>query len=166
MAMRTSVWTSLVARAALVAVALGVLSYIGRRATAATTTPEGPAVGVVDAGPTANTTQVPFAYAGGQAPAIASISSSTTPSAPPTAPSHARATAEDPVYVNQATSDELRRLPGVGAKRAEAIVALRQRVGRFQRLEDLLRVKGVGRATIRKWRPLVRLEHVATDGGG
>jgi competence protein ComEA len=62
------------------------------------------------------------------------------------------------VYVNHASVEELRRLPGVGPKRADAIVALRQRVGRFQRVEDLLRVKGVGRATLRKWRPLLRLD--------
>jgi competence protein ComEA len=53
---------------------------------------------------------------------------------------------------------ELRRLPGVGEKRADAILVVRKRLGRFSRVEDLLRVKGVGRATLRKWRPLVRLE--------
>ncbi|MBX3206921.1 MAG: ComEA family DNA-binding protein [Labilithrix sp.] len=74
--------------------------------------------------------------------------------------------------MNHASADELRRLPGVGPKRAEAIVALRQRMGRFQRVEDLLRVKGVGRTTLRKWRPLLRLdaparreETAAADGG-
>lgn len=85
----------------------------------------------------------------------------TTPpaTAPIALPEHsARATSDDPVYVNYASADELRRLPGVGPKRAAAILALRQRLGRFQRVEDLLRVKGVGRATIRKWRPLVRLD--------
>lgn len=70
----------------------------------------------------------------------------------------ARATPSEPVYVNHASVDELRRLPGVGPKRAEAIVVLRQRLGRFQRVEDLLRVKGVGRRTVKKWRPLLRLD--------
>ncbi|MCL2776860.1 MAG: helix-hairpin-helix domain-containing protein [Polyangiaceae bacterium] len=76
-----------------------------------------------------------------------------------------RATPSDPVYLNSAGEDELRRLPGVGAKRANAIVALRHRVGRFQRIEDLMRVKGVGRSFIRKWRPLVRLDAPAPDAG-
>ena len=62
--------------------------------------------------------------------------------------------------------EELRRLPGVGPKRAEAIVALRQRMGRFQRVEDLLRVKGIGRATLRKWRPLLRLDAPAAGDAG
>jgi competence protein ComEA len=67
------------------------------------------------------------------------------------------------VFVNHASAEELRRLPGVGPKRADAIVALRQRIGRFQRIEDLLRVKGIGRATIRRWRPLLRLEAPASS---
>ena len=43
-------------------------------------------------------------------------------------------------------------------KRADAIVELRHRIGRFQRIEDILRVKGIGRSAVKKWRPLVRLE--------
>jgi competence protein ComEA len=81
-----------------------------------------------------------------------------------------RATPDSPVRLNLADEAELRRLPGVGPKRAQAILALRARVGRFQRIEDLLRVKGVGRATLKKWRPLVTLdaaprEHVDPDRG-
>jgi competence protein ComEA len=83
--------------------------------------------------------------------------------------SHGRATATEPVYLNQASVEELRRLPGVGPKRAEAILVLRQRLGRFQRVEDLLRVKGVGRGAVKKWRPLVRLDAPtapsSADGG-
>lgn len=70
------------------------------------------------------------------------------------------------MYINHASVDELRRLPGVGAKRAEAILAVRQRLGRFHRVEDLLRVKGVGRTTLKKWRPLVRLDAPPSAGGG
>jgi competence protein ComEA len=62
------------------------------------------------------------------------------------------------VFLNSAGLDDLKRLPGVGPKRAEAILALRQRLGRFQRLEDLVRVKGIGRNAIKKWRSLVRLD--------
>lgn len=60
--------------------------------------------------------------------------------------------------LNTAGVDELRRLPGVGEKRAGAILALRGKLGRFSRIEDLLRVKGIGRATLRRWRPMVRLD--------
>jgi competence protein ComEA len=48
----------------------------------------------------------------------------------------------DRIDVNRATVVELMRLPGVGRKKAEAIVATRQRTP-YKRLEDLLAVKGV-----------------------
>jgi competence protein ComEA len=78
-----------------------------------------------------------------------------------------RATPDDPVYLNQATVADLRRLPGVGAKRAQAILALRERIQHFRQIEDLLKVKGMGRASLRKLRPLVRLDLAPSwDGGG
>jgi competence protein ComEA len=52
----------------------------------------------------------------------------------------------------------LQRLPGIGPKKADAILALRQRLGRFRQVEDLLKVKGIGRATVRRLRPLVRVD--------
>jgi competence protein ComEA len=78
-----------------------------------------------------------------------------------------RATPDDPVYLNQATLADLRRLPGVGAKRAQAILALRDRISHFRQIEDLLKVKGIGRSSLRKLRPLVRLDFPppVTDGG-
>jgi competence protein ComEA len=63
-----------------------------------------------------------------------------------------------PVVLNRATAEELQRLPGVGAKRASAILALRQRLGRFQRKGDLLRVKGIGPRTLERLLP-----HIALD---
>ncbi len=48
------------------------------------------------------------------------------------------------IVLNLATETELRQLPGIGKSRAHAIVEQRERVGRFRRLEDLLRVKGIG----------------------
>jgi competence protein ComEA len=62
------------------------------------------------------------------------------------------------VVLNTATLEDLRRLPGIGQKRADAILALRARLGRFRALEDLLKVKGLGRATLKRIRPLVRLD--------
>lgn len=65
---------------------------------------------------------------------------------------------ELPVVLNRADAAELRRLPGVGAKRAEAIVLLRQRLGRFQRARDLLRVKGIGPRTLERMLPHLVLD--------
>ncbi len=81
-------------------------------------------------------------------------------------PAHAsRASGDDPVYLNEATVDDLRRLPGVGEKRAEAILELRKKLGRFKQIEDLLRVKGIGRSTLRRIRPLVRIDHPQAEAG-
>jgi competence protein ComEA len=65
---------------------------------------------------------------------------------------------ELPVVLNRADAAELRRLPGVGAKRAEAIVLLRQRLGRFRRPNDLLRVKGIGPRTLERMLPHLVLD--------
>lgn len=59
------------------------------------------------------------------------------------------------VVLNTASAEELQSLPGVGPKRAEAILALRTRIGRFRRVEDLLRVKGIGHASLRRLKPRV-----------
>ena len=94
---------------------------------------------------------------------IATSSSSTgppepTPSAPigsvevtpvPTSPPpRARAcegrTEDGRIVLNLASLEDLRRLPGVGPKRAEAILALRAKLKRFKRGADLLRVRGIG----------------------
>ncbi len=101
---------------------------------------------------------------------VAATAPPVTESAPPPgqAVARGRATPDDPVYLNQATLAELHRLPGVGPKRAEAILALRTRLGHFRQVEDLLKVKGIGRSSLRKLRPLVRLDAppaVAGDGG-
>jgi competence protein ComEA len=99
-------------------------------------------------------------------PLLASASPSPLPSPSASAPhaSHA-ATDDDPVYLNDATIDDLRRLPGIGEKRALAILELRRKLGRFHQIEDLLRVKGIGRSTLRRLRPLVRIDHAAPDAG-
>lgn len=51
---------------------------------------------------------------------------------------------------NRASAAELDRLPGVGPATARAIVASRERDGPFRRLEDLDRVKGVGKGTLER----------------
>lgn len=58
------------------------------------------------------------------------------------------------VDLNQATVDELCELPGIGPKRAEAIVA-RRRARPFTRVTQLLEVKGIGGKTLARLRPLV-----------
>lgn len=56
--------------------------------------------------------------------------------------------------LNEAATEELARLPGVGPKKAAAIVELRQRK-RFVRVTELLQVRGIGRATLARLRAKV-----------
>ena len=60
--------------------------------------------------------------------------------------------AADRVDLNRAGVTELMRLPGIGEKRAQAIVAARTRQP-FRKLEDVLAVKGIGPAWLAKVRP-------------
>ncbi len=165
--MRASVWIAVAIKCGAVVAALVVLGWIGR--TAAAGSNQAPiATSESDASASADS-DARFSDAGAQpvtmnpvalSAAIASVLS--TPPGSVGAPSspgvRGRATADEPVFLNHASVDELRRLPGVGPKRAEAILVLRQRLGHFQRVEDLLRTKGIGRAAVKKWRPLVRLD--------
>lgn len=63
------------------------------------------------------------------------------------------------VNLNTATTEELMLLPGVGESRARAVIEERKRRGGFQKVDDLLEVKGIGAAGLEKLRP-----HVTLDG--
>ncbi|HET8734499.1 MAG TPA: helix-hairpin-helix domain-containing protein [Anaeromyxobacteraceae bacterium] len=65
------------------------------------------------------------------------------------------------IDLNRAGVVELMRLPGVGQKRAQAIVAQRARQP-FRKLEDVLTVKGLGPA----WLARVKANVVVSGGGG
>jgi competence protein ComEA len=71
--------------------------------------------------------------------------------------------ADGRVVLNEATENELTKLPGIGPSRARAILALRQRLTRFKAVEDLLRVKGIGRKMLRRLRPSLVLDRPAAS---
>jgi competence protein ComEA len=60
-----------------------------------------------------------------------------------------------PVDLNRATQQELTGVPGIGKVLAERIVKFRDRHGPFRRVEDLLKVKGIGEKSFDKLRPHV-----------
>lgn len=84
-----------------------------------------------------------------QAPAAAAA-----PAPPPTRPAPAGRATVDP---NRASAAELERLPGIGPALAERIVAWREANGPFRTLEDLVRVYGIGPATLARIRPYLKL---------
>lgn len=56
-----------------------------------------------------------------------------------------------PVNINTATADSLAvNIKGVGKKKAEAIIAYRQANGPFKKVEDIIKVKGIGQRLLEK----------------
>lgn len=68
--------------------------------------------------------------------------------------------------LNRATMQDLHTLPGVGPKLAERIMKYRQLVGAFQSPDDLRGVKGIGKKTLERIRPLVTVTPIdqSVDG--
>lgn len=65
------------------------------------------------------------------------------------------------VNINTATAEELKLLPGVGTTRAQAIIAARQRRP-FRRTREIMRVRGIGRATYRRLASMLAIEGPTT----
>jgi competence protein ComEA len=65
------------------------------------------------------------------------------------------------VNINDASADELERLPGVGPAKAKAIVEHR-RSHPFHRVDDLTKVKGIGKKTFARLRPYLTLVGATT----
>lgn len=51
---------------------------------------------------------------------------------------------EKSINLNTATKSQLMNLPGIGEKTADAIIEHREKIGKFRKLEDLKKVKGIG----------------------
>jgi len=69
----------------------------------------------------------------------------------------AEATPPGPLDLNEAGVDDLTRLPGVGPGLAQRIVAARDADGRFASVDDLRRVRGLGRVRRERLRSLVKV---------
>lgn len=61
------------------------------------------------------------------------------------------------VDLNRADEAALEGLPGIGEAKARAIVAYRTAHGGFRNLSQLLNVKGIGRALLKRLRPHVTI---------
>jgi comEA protein len=66
------------------------------------------------------------------------------------------------VNVNTASAAELERLPGVGPALAARIVEHREKNGAFQKVEDLLLVRGIGEKSLERMRPFLATSGATT----
>ena len=60
-----------------------------------------------------------------------------------------------PLDLNTATATQLAQLPGIGAATAKAIVQFRQKSGAFERVNDLLAIRGISARKLEQIRPYV-----------
>lgn len=84
-------------------------------------------------------------------PQLITPSSKNAPSVTLTQPSGAL------ININTAQSQELERLPGIGPTKAQSIILYRQEHGPFKKLEDLMQVSGIGKATFDQLKELITL---------
>jgi competence ComEA-like helix-hairpin-helix protein len=64
----------------------------------------------------------------------------------------------DKININTAGAETLSRLPGIGIKTAEKIIALRSLKQRFDSVEELLEVKGIGKTKLSNIRKHIIIE--------
>ncbi|MCF7803008.1 MAG: helix-hairpin-helix domain-containing protein [Candidatus Marinimicrobia bacterium] len=57
--------------------------------------------------------------------------------------------------INTADRESLMELPRIGPAMSKRIIAHREKNGYFKSFEDLLKVKGIGPATIQKLKPFI-----------
>jgi len=62
--------------------------------------------------------------------------------------------------LNHASAGELEALPGIGAVLAQRVITFRESVGRFQKIEDLREVKGIGAKKFERLKSFVMVSAV------
>jgi competence protein ComEA len=76
--------------------------------------------------------------------------------APRSAPqATAVAATQFPINLNTATAEQLEAIPGIGPVLAQRIIEYRQTRGRFQSVDELLEVRGIGSKRLESMRPYV-----------
>ena len=62
------------------------------------------------------------------------------------------------ININTASEKELQKLPRIGPAKAKLIFEYRNHVGKFKDVEELLKIKGIGKKTLEKLKPYIFVE--------
>lgn len=169
----SSAWTSLLGKGAAYLAGFVALAYVGSGGLSGlfSSSASTAQAGVASASAPIASSSPPVHATASPAPAASSGGSPTESVAPqhpaadagaPVAPGDAGTggaiTADGKVILNLAGEEDLRRLPGIGPAKAKAILELRAKLKKFRRVEDLLRVKGLGRKKLARLRPLLVID--------
>jgi competence protein ComEA len=65
--------------------------------------------------------------------------------------------AEVVVDLNTATAEELTAVPGIGPSLSKRIVEFREQNGPFRRVEDVMKVRGIGEKSFQKIKPYLKV---------
>jgi competence protein ComEA len=72
--------------------------------------------------------------------------------------------AEGKIDINRAEAVELEALPGIGPELAQRIIEYREKQGPFQRIEDLMNVRGIGEKNFLKIRDRITVGEAKKKG--
>ncbi len=61
-----------------------------------------------------------------------------------------KATSTEKVNLNTATLEQLETLPGIGPAMAKRVIEYRTKVGKFNKIEEIINVKGIGEKKFQK----------------
>lgn len=67
------------------------------------------------------------------------------------------------ININRADTTDLQQLPGIGTVKARAIIHYRQQNGRFETIDELINVHGIGEVTLAKLKSHIVIEDSFDD---